>query len=114
MHPTLIDLGKLSIHSYGFMLAVSFLAGIYLASYRAKKYGLEVQHILDLSVYIILSAVIGSRLLYVAFHLDEYENILDVIALWQGGATLYGGLVLAVIVSYAYASKHKIKFLHIF
>ena len=111
MHPVLIELGWFTIHSYGFMLAVSFLVGIFTAKRRASAHGIDPTHIMDLSVYIILAAVIGSRLLYVAFHLEEYRNILDMFALWQGGATLYGGLILTVIVSFAFATKRRMHFL---
>jgi hypothetical protein len=78
MHPILVELGRLQIRSYGFMLAVSFLLGIWLAGRRAKRYGIDPQKILDLSVIIILAAVVGSRLLYVVFHLEQYNNPLDV------------------------------------
>jgi phosphatidylglycerol:prolipoprotein diacylglycerol transferase len=113
MHPILIHLGKLQVRSYGFMLALSFLLGIWLGSRRAKKAGIDPQKILDLSVIIILAAVIGSRLLYVLFHLDQYSNPLDMFALWQGGATFYGGFILAVIASYWWVQKHKLSFLQI-
>jgi len=111
MHPILLQLGRLQIRSYGFMLAVSFLLGIWLASRRAKRYGVDPQRILDLSVVIILGAVVGSRLLYVAFHLDQYSNPLDVFALWQGGATFYGGFLLAMAASYWWVKRHGLAFL---
>ncbi len=113
MHPVLLRFGWFTIYSYGFMLALSFLAGIYVASRRAKRFGMDPPQVLDLSVYIILSAVVGSRLLYVVFHLDEYRNIVDMFAIWEGGATLYGGLILAVLVSYVYAVKQRLVFLRI-
>ena len=99
MHPILVELGRLQIRSYGFMLAVSFLLGIWLAGRRAKRAGIDPQKILDLSVIIILAAVVGSRLLYVVFHLEQYRNPLDIFALWQGGATFYGGFLLAMAAS---------------
>jgi phosphatidylglycerol:prolipoprotein diacylglycerol transferase len=111
MHPILIDLGRIQIRSYGFMLALSFLLGIYLAGRRAKRYGVEPQKILDLSVIIILAAVVGSRLLYVAFHLEQYANPLDVFALWQGGATFYGGFILAMAASYWWVQRNRLSFL---
>lgn len=113
MHPILIDLGRLQIRSYGFMLAISFLLGIYLAGRRAKRFGIEPQKILDLSVLIILAAVVGSRLLYVVFHLQQYSNPLDVFALWQGGATFYGGFLLALAVSYWWLRRHRLGFLNV-
>lgn len=111
MHPILVHLGRLQIRSYGFMLAVSFLLGIWLAGRRAKKYGVDPQKILDLSVIIIVAAVVGSRLLYVVFHLDQYHNPLDVFALWQGGATFYGGFLLAMAASYWWVQRNGLAFL---
>jgi len=113
MHPILIHLGRLQIRSYGFMLAVSFLLGIYLAGKRAKRAGVDPQKILDLSVIIILAAVVGARLLYVVFHLEQYSNPLDIFALWQGGATFYGGFLLAMAASYWWVQKNSFSFLQI-
>lgn len=113
MHPVLIDIGPIQIRSYGFMLALSFLAGMYLAARRAKRAGIEPQHILDLSVYIILAAVVGSRLLYVVFHLDEFSSPLEFFALWRGGATFYGGMLAAMLVSYAFLSRKRLSFLQV-
>ncbi len=111
MHPVLVKFGWFNVYAFGFMLALSFLIGIYLSSWRAKRYGVDPQHVLDLSVYLILTGVIGSRLLYVVFHLDEYNSFLDIFALWQGGATLYGGFLLAIFAAYVYAAKKNIDFL---
>ena len=113
MHPILIDIGVFQIRSYGFMLALSFLVGIYVAGRRAKRFGVNPQHVLDLSVYIILAAVVGSRLLYVLFHLGEFNSPLDFFALWKGGATFYGGMLLAFAVAYAYVSRKGLSFLQI-
>ncbi|HEX5130887.1 MAG TPA: prolipoprotein diacylglyceryl transferase [Candidatus Krumholzibacteria bacterium] len=111
MHPILLDLGRFQVRSYGFMLAVSFLLGIYLAGRRAKRYGLDPQKILDLSVIIILAAVVGSRLLYVVFHLEQYSNPLQMFAIWEGGATFYGGFLLALAGAYWWVQRHGYKFL---
>ena len=111
MHPILISVGWFNVYSFGLLLAVSFLAAIYISSYRAKRFGLNPQNILDLAVYVILAGVIGSRLLYVVFHLEEYNSIVDIFALWQGGATLYGGFLLAIFTAYVYAVKKNIGFL---
>ncbi|MDH4035964.1 MAG: prolipoprotein diacylglyceryl transferase [Candidatus Krumholzibacteria bacterium] len=111
MHPILLDLGRFQIRAYGFMLAVSFLLGIWYAGRRARKYGVDPQKILDLSVIIILAAVVGSRLLYVVFHLEQYANPLEMFALWQGGATFYGGFLLALAASWWWVQKNSLNFL---
>ncbi|MCK4237101.1 MAG: prolipoprotein diacylglyceryl transferase [Candidatus Krumholzibacteria bacterium] len=96
MHPVLIEIWKLRIYSYGFMFALSFFVGIWLAGRRAEKVGIAKQVLYDLCIVIIIAAVIGSRCLYIFSHRDHFNNILDIIALWQGGATLYGGFILAI------------------
>lgn len=110
MHPVIISAGWFNIYSFGLMLAVSFLVGIYISAWRAKRYGVDPQIILDLSVYLILAGVLGSRLLYVLFHMDEYNSVVDIFALWQGGATLYGGFLLAIFAAAFFARKKNMDF----
>lgn len=111
MHPVIVEIGWFSVYSFGFMLAISFLAGIYISTHRAKSFGIDPQHVLDLSVWLIVAGVVGSRLLYVVFHLGEYNSFLDIFALWQGGATLFGGFLLAIFAAYVYTKKRNINFL---
>ncbi|MBN1886227.1 MAG: prolipoprotein diacylglyceryl transferase [Candidatus Krumholzibacteriota bacterium] len=111
MHPVLVELGPLKIYSYGFMLALSFLVGIWLAARRADRRGPGGDLIYDLSIILVLGAVIGSRGLYILTHRDNYHSILDIIALWQGGATYYGGLVLAVAGAVVFLWRKNISFM---
>ena len=113
MHPILIELGRFRIYSYGFMLALSFFVGILLAAKRAEKQGLKPDIIYDLSIFLILGAVIGSRGLYIITHLDHFHGFLDIIALWQGGATYYGGLILAVAGAMVFLRIKRISFLKV-
>ncbi len=110
MHPILIDLGRLKIYSYGFMLALSFLIGIVISSRRAGRRGINSDIIYDLSIILVLGAVFGSRGLYILTHRDHFSSIVDVVAIWQGGATFYGGLILAVAGAIVYLRIKKISF----
>jgi len=113
MHPILIDLGMLKIYSYGFMLALSFLVGIVLGARRAGRRGIDPEIIYDLSIILVLGAVLGSRGLYILTHRDHFKSILDIVAIWQGGATYYGGLLLAVAGAVVYLRKKKIPFFRV-
>ena len=110
MHPILIDLGRLKIYSYGFMLALSFLIGIVISSRRAGRRGINPDIIYDLSIILVLGAVFGSRGLYILTHREHFSSIVDVVAIWQGGATFYGGLILAVAGAIVYLRIKKISF----
>jgi phosphatidylglycerol:prolipoprotein diacylglycerol transferase len=110
VHPILIEIGRLKIYSYGFMLALSFWIGILIAAKRAERRGIKQDHIYDMSIILIIAAVIGSRTLYIITHRDDYDSILDIIALWQGGATFYGGFALAFVGALLYIRRRKLPF----
>jgi phosphatidylglycerol:prolipoprotein diacylglycerol transferase len=93
MHPILFHIFKFPIHSYGFMLAISFLFGIWFASRRAKRAGLEPGVISDVGFWVILAAIVGSRLYYVILHFEEFRgNLTDIINPFHGGNLGIGGL----------------------
>jgi phosphatidylglycerol:prolipoprotein diacylglycerol transferase len=111
VHPILIELGPFKIYSYGFMLALSFLVGILYAGRRAEKRDVSREIVQDLSIILIILAVVGSRMLYIITHRDHYHSIIDIIALWEGGATYYGGLVLTIMGALVYLRRKGISFL---
>ncbi|MBN1352408.1 prolipoprotein diacylglyceryl transferase [candidate division KSB1 bacterium] len=119
MHPILIGSPDgFAIRSYGFMLALSFMIGIWLATRRAKKIGVDPNQIMDLSIWIIIAAIVGSRLLYVIYHLDEFKgrwtatfNPFQGGQVGIGGLTMLGGVVLAIITAYFYMRRKKMSFL---
>jgi phosphatidylglycerol:prolipoprotein diacylglycerol transferase len=83
MHPILFEIpkidfgnwtiGPIPIRMYGLMIGIGFLLGIYLASRRAKKEGINPELILDMGVYLLLAAIIGSRLLHVLTNLQDFS-----------------------------------------
>ncbi len=92
------------------MLAVSFWIGILFAARRAAKRGIDQDRIFDMSIILILGAVIGSRTLYILTHRSDYRSLIDIVALWQGGATFYGGFILAVAGAVVYIRRKKLSF----
>jgi len=110
MYPTLFKIGFFEVHSYGFLLALSFLLGILLATYRAKSFGIPPGAIMDISVIVVVASIVGARFFYVVFHLDEFRGRwLDTINPIQpsgqigiAGLTLFGGLLLAIACSFLY------------
>jgi phosphatidylglycerol:prolipoprotein diacylglycerol transferase len=113
MHPILFELpwslgsfGRITVYTYGVLLAAAYLLGLQLARIRARKRGLDQNRILDLGIYIIISALIGAKLLllvtdYKAFSADPRE----LLTLARSGGVFYGGLILAVIVALWYIRR---------
>jgi len=103
MYPILFRFGSLTIYAYGFFLALGFIAGLVLATITARKEGVAFERVVDLFFYTVLSAIIGSRILFVLINFDVYrDNPLQIFKIWEGGLVFYGGLILAVGVSIGY------------
>lgn len=107
MHPVLIRFGPFTIHTYGFLIAIGFLIGLWLAVKQAQKENIPVNKILDLSFYLLLAAIVGSRLFFILINAGHYINHpLDVFKIWEGGLVFYGGVLLAVPVAVWYVKRN--------
>ena len=110
MHPILLDLGFFSIKTYGFLIATGFLIGIFVATREARRLRVDTQVIMDLAFYIIVGAIVGSRLFFVATRFSYYrQNPLDIFKVWEGGLVFYGGFILAAIVCAWMIRKNNLK-----
>src|SRR5437660_324618 len=106
MYPRLLELGPITVYTYGVLLAAAYLFGLQLARVRARKRGLDANRILDLGIYIIISALVGAKLLllitdFKAFSADPRE----LLTLARSGGVFYGGLIVAVIVALWYIRR---------
>lgn len=112
MHPVLFKIGPYSVYSYGAMLALAFLACSFLAKRRAASIGMDGEKILDFTVVLIISGVIGGRLMFVLLDLEYFKTRpLDIFKLWEGGLVWYGGFILAVISGAAFLRINKMPML---
>jgi phosphatidylglycerol:prolipoprotein diacylglycerol transferase len=109
MFPKLFELGPLTVYSYGVLLAAAYLGGLQFALVRAKQRGLDAARIMDLGIYIIVSALVGAKLLLVIVDFNHFvENPGDLASLVRSGGVFYGGLLLAVAVGLWYVRKHRL------
>src|SRR4030065_169870 len=109
MYPILFKIGPLTIHTYGVMIALGFIAAITLAIHLGRKEGIAKEKILDIGFYILLSAIIGSRLFFVIIEYEYFiKNPSDILKIWEGGLVFYGGLFLAIIVLLIYLRKNSL------
>lgn len=119
MHPLLIEIpifGGLRIYSYGALVATAFLLGILWTAREGQKAKppLHSEIIFDLAFYIIISALIGSRILYIITDWQRYtDDFLAIFRIWEGGLVFYGGLIGALLTSYIYLRKKKLPFLYV-
>ena len=82
---------------YGVIIALGMLVAIAYASYRCKQHGIKVDDLIDIAIFTIFFGVIGARLFYVAFNPSGFRTLKDVIAIWNGGLAIYGGIIAGAI-----------------
>jgi phosphatidylglycerol---prolipoprotein diacylglyceryl transferase len=107
--PELFDVGPLTVYTYGVLLAAAFLFGLRLAMTRARARGLEPTRMLDLGIYIIISALVGAKLLLFIVEFDHYSSEPgELLTLARSGGVFYGGLIAAVLVAFWYMRRHRL------
>jgi len=115
MYPILFKIGAFPVYSYGLMVALGFLLGIWFACRFAVKEGLKAETILDLALWVIISSIIGARFFYVIGQLSYYkDNWLEIFMLQRGGLVILGGVLAAILATYLFAKKHQLSFLKLF
>ena len=113
MYPRLLELpwtvpvlGQITIYTYGVLLAAAYLLGLKLAMVRAQARGLDAAKVLDLGIYIIISALIGAKLLLVVTDFRVFQaDPRELLTLARSGGVFYGGLILAVAVALWYIRR---------
>lgn len=113
-----ITIFGLEIKFYGIIIACGFVLAYLMASREAKRTGQNEEDYLDYILWMIIPAILGARLYYVLFSLDEYiekgkgigKTLFDIINIRNGGLAIYGGLIAGIIVAIVFCKKRGIKF----
>ncbi|MCF8114161.1 MAG: prolipoprotein diacylglyceryl transferase [Desulfotignum sp.] len=112
MHPILIDFGSFTLYTYGFFLAMGFLAAVWFSKRNARFYDIKPDDVSDLFFVILVSGILGARLLYVLINFEQFEsNLLDIFKIWNGGLVFFGGFIAAVAGSVVVLKIKKLPFL---
>jgi phosphatidylglycerol:prolipoprotein diacylglycerol transferase len=108
MHPILFEIGGFPIYTYGVLLAAAYLLGLQFALKRARRRGLDPNRVMDLGIWIIVSALAGAKLLLLIVEWDTYTaSFSQLLTLIRSGGVFYGGLIAAVTVALWYLWRHR-------
>ena len=108
--PILLKIGSVSLYTYGIFIVLAFLAGGLIALLMAKKRGLDSSRLLNFSPYLIVGVMIGARAYYILQHLSYYkDHLVETIYFWQGGLSMYGGVIVAFLLLLFFLRKEGIK-----
>ena len=93
------ELGPLQIRWYGILMATAILAGFWLAHRRAIAEGLPADQIIRAGQWGVVAGLVGARLYEVVFNWDYYGQFPSkIVAVWEGGLAMHGGLIVGPIV----------------
>lgn len=111
MYPILFKIGGYNIYSYGFFILLGFTFAALLAFLKIRKSEIKIsfENVADLFFYTVLSALVGSRLLFVFINFNLYRNQpMKIFKIWEGGLVFYGGFILAALVAIGYMMRHRL------
>ncbi|MBS3991429.1 MAG: prolipoprotein diacylglyceryl transferase [Erysipelothrix sp.] len=113
---TIIQIGDFAIRWYAILILSGAFFAYYLSLRELKKMGYDASIMDDLFFGALISGVIGTRLWYVAFSDDlagYLANPLRIVATWEGGLAIQGGLFLGGLYGYYWVKKRKISFMRV-
>lgn len=112
MDPILVQIGPIAIRWYGALIALGALAGGAWGVREARRRGLDPDVLLDMSPWLVLGGLLGARLVFVATSpgavFGPGSTPLDVFAIWEGGASIHGGVLGVVAATWLYARAKRL------
>ncbi|HXG56568.1 MAG TPA: prolipoprotein diacylglyceryl transferase [Vicinamibacterales bacterium] len=109
MHPILFEIAGFPVYTYGVLLAAAYLLGLQFALMRARARGLDANRVMDLGIWIIISALVGAKLLLLIVEWETFtRDPREILTLLRSGGVFYGGLIAAVVVALWYLKRHRL------
>lgn len=106
INPHALEWGPIVIHWYGVIIAAGIFLAVYLSTKEAERKGLGENLIVDLTLWLIPIGFLGARLYYVLFEWEYYiQNPEQILAIWNGGIAIYGGLIAGSLTVYLFTKK---------
>ncbi len=85
---------EITVAWYGILIVIGIISAFIYASWRAKRVGINLDTMVDYTLFTVIAGVICARLYYIVFYADgHYDSFYDVIAIWNGGLAIYGGII---------------------
>jgi phosphatidylglycerol:prolipoprotein diacylglycerol transferase len=112
MYPDLLQVGNLTIHSFGVMLVLAVIISVFLLYREAPGANINQDLLLEAVVFTIFFGLLGARLLYIAFNWIFFSEGFPVSLFSRfEGLSFFGGLIAGILTLYLWSRKRKISFL---
>jgi len=109
MFPVLLKIGPVSIHTYGFMMALGVASALWFVYRQAKNFNLPASRLIDMGFYTIIIALIGAKLILLIGNFSYYTRYpKELFSLARSGGVFQGGLAFGIVFALLYMKKHKL------
>lgn len=110
MYPVLFRIGSFPINTYGVFLALAFLCAILITVKLAARDGLPREKIYDLCLWMLLSSLVGSKILMFFTEPEYRDHPLQLLSLdfLRSGGVFYGGLIGAILAGYFLMRRYQL------
>jgi phosphatidylglycerol:prolipoprotein diacylglycerol transferase len=104
--------GPVAVRSWGTMLMIGFVGGMLWAMWDSRDdEDINADVLIDVTLAILIGAVIGSRLMAVALNLGEFaSDPIEVFKVWEGGLSFHGGLIGGIVGCWLYVWRRRLSF----
>ena len=109
MFPRLVHFGNFFLPTYGLMVAIGLIAGLLVISKLAKRHGVDPDDAWNLGIIVILSGILGAKILMVIVEWQRYKS--DLFGTMQAGGVFSGGVAAAFIAGTWYVRRRKMPWL---
>lgn len=107
-NPVMFQVGSISIKWYGFMYSVALLACYSLGYHFFKRDQLPLPQLMNLTLLLFVSGLVGARLGQVVFYEPQYflNHPTEIFKIWKGGLASHGAFVAMVFTWWMYSKKN--------
>ena len=107
MHPIFFQMGNIVGYSYGLMIGLGALLAIFVSEWRAKRRGLDGELVFSAAVWGLFAGLLGAKLTFIISNI-KYLFTDPGYVLGTDGFTVYGGVVLGILVGGLFVRRKKV------
>ncbi len=109
MLPELLRIGPYPLHTFGVMVAVGFIAGMWWCRREAIRQQLPVTQVMDLVFWLMAWGLVGARIAFILVNWDYYSrNPQVILKFWEGGLVWYGGFIAASLAAIVLIRRYRL------
>ncbi len=105
-----IQIGPLTLHMYGIMIAIGYVSALFICEKRAKKRDMNTDALYGIFWCAVIGGALGSKILYYTVNIKDVIADPSIILNFQNGWVVYGGIIGGVLASFLYCKIKKVDF----